>query len=295
MGCDIHAIVEIRKNGEWELVNDLPEVFDSRSYGVFSILNRNVRNGYGIDGFEGKGKPSDSKNVRARFNSCRADIENAYKKKSQFCRKPKDNGEIEYISIYSNCLIVDIDDDLYEHLSKGMTEEEKKRYALPYKNSDGKAQVHDAFVVNGEFVEVPYSEVYPTIKQFNDEFYKYPWFEEEQDFGYYEFDLVNRDYHSHSYLNLKEMKTKNCNFCENKVFLIEDEFLELLSAELRGDTSFLELGDIKDGKREVRFVEDDIAYIWRSYENGVREMENIKNKYNIENDTDIRLVFAFDS
>ena len=45
MGCDIHAIVEIRKNGSWEYVDDLPEAFDRRHYNLFSMLCSTVRRG----------------------------------------------------------------------------------------------------------------------------------------------------------------------------------------------------------------------------------------------------------
>ena len=84
MGCDIHTIVEIRKNGKWEYIPDLPIVFDSISYGEFSILNRNVRNSYGRDGFEQKGLPKDVSGRRFRFTSHREELEKAYKHKETF-------------------------------------------------------------------------------------------------------------------------------------------------------------------------------------------------------------------
>jgi hypothetical protein len=295
MGCDIHTIVEIKVNNEWKLVEDLPIAFETRNYGVFSILNRNVRNSYDIKGFSGKGKPIDTKNLKARFYSYGEDIRMAYEKETRYCKIVKENGEIEYLATFDSSLLTEIDRDLYNRLSKEMTKEELKRYDYPYLNSDGKAQVYDAQVVGGEFVSIPYSEIYPTIKEFNDAVYHYPWYEEEQDFGYYEFDLTSRDYHSHSYLDLAELKTKTGNLSKSKTFWIDEEFLKALSIQLDGDLDFLTFGCKKDGKQAVNFIENDTFYIWQNYENGVKDLEIIKKKYNIEKDEDIRIVFAFDS
>ena len=58
MGCDIHMITEIRKNGKWERVLETPETFDKRNYSVFAFL-ANVRNYWNYNGFEPKGLPED--------------------------------------------------------------------------------------------------------------------------------------------------------------------------------------------------------------------------------------------
>ncbi len=58
MGCDIHLITEIRKNGKWERVLEIPETFDKRNYSIFAFL-ADVRNDWGIKGFKPKGLPED--------------------------------------------------------------------------------------------------------------------------------------------------------------------------------------------------------------------------------------------
>lgn len=58
MGCDIHLITEIRKNGKWERVLDVPKIFNERNYSVFAFL-ANVRNYWNYNGFEAKGLPED--------------------------------------------------------------------------------------------------------------------------------------------------------------------------------------------------------------------------------------------
>ena len=58
MGCDIHMITEIRKNGKWERVLEIPETLKSRNYSVFAFL-ADVRNSWDINGFKPKGLPED--------------------------------------------------------------------------------------------------------------------------------------------------------------------------------------------------------------------------------------------
>lgn len=49
MGCDIHVVAEVRKNGVWEL--SPVKIPDGRNYCTFGIL-ANVRNGHGFAGFD---------------------------------------------------------------------------------------------------------------------------------------------------------------------------------------------------------------------------------------------------
>lgn len=58
MGCDIHMITEIRKNGKWERVLETPETLNKRNYSIFAFL-ADVRNAWGINGFKPKGLPED--------------------------------------------------------------------------------------------------------------------------------------------------------------------------------------------------------------------------------------------
>ncbi len=58
MGCDIHTIVEIKKEDKWEKIKELPEVFDTRNYSVFAFL-AGVRNSFNTQGFKAKGLPDD--------------------------------------------------------------------------------------------------------------------------------------------------------------------------------------------------------------------------------------------
>lgn len=56
MGCDIHTIVEIKKQNKWIGLEECPEEFNERNYSTFAFL-ANVRNRFNTKGFEPKGKP----------------------------------------------------------------------------------------------------------------------------------------------------------------------------------------------------------------------------------------------
>ena len=298
MGCDIHTIVEIRQNGQWKYVPELPEEFDGRSYGVFSILNKNVRNYNGINGFEGKGVPKDVSGKHFRFISHRKELETSYQRKTTVCRTPNN----EYISPYSELLRTEVDKETYDKIIEELleyTKEDEQLYRYftaitnPVKNS---YFVQDAQKVNGQFVELPFSEIYKTIDEFNQVFYNYTWYEAEQDYGYYEVDFENNSLHSCSYLSLSELKTKVTCFLSKKSFIVERDFLNHLEMELGEfpDTMFIENIDEKAAK--VIFATDsDMLYSYERYNNGVKELEKIKNLYKIDNNDDIRIVFGFDS
>lgn len=55
MGCDIHSVVQVYKDGEWRTVKHEPS--DGRDYDTFAVY-ANVRNGYGFAGVDtGEGWP----------------------------------------------------------------------------------------------------------------------------------------------------------------------------------------------------------------------------------------------
>lgn len=58
MGCDIHTIVEIKKEDKWVKIKEIPEEFNTRNYSTFAFL-ANVRNSFNTNGFEAKGIPED--------------------------------------------------------------------------------------------------------------------------------------------------------------------------------------------------------------------------------------------
>lgn len=62
MGCDIHIITQIKKDGSWQYVPEVPERYDRRCYPVFAFLAQ-VR-GYCENGFERRGLPNDLESMK---------------------------------------------------------------------------------------------------------------------------------------------------------------------------------------------------------------------------------------
>lgn len=58
MGCDIHTVVEIKKENTWVGLEECPKEFCKRNYSLFAFL-ANVRNAFNTKGFEPKGFPDD--------------------------------------------------------------------------------------------------------------------------------------------------------------------------------------------------------------------------------------------
>lgn len=59
MGCDIHIITEVNKDGKWEHIEEVPTSLDNRNYPLFTFL-AGVRDYFNGKGFEPKGKCEDA-------------------------------------------------------------------------------------------------------------------------------------------------------------------------------------------------------------------------------------------
>lgn len=58
MGCDIHTIVEVKKENTWVGLEECPKEFCDRNYSLFAFL-ADVRNSFNTKGFNTKGFPED--------------------------------------------------------------------------------------------------------------------------------------------------------------------------------------------------------------------------------------------
>lgn len=294
MGTDIHTIVEIRKNGNWEYITDIPDVFNSRSYGVFSILNSCLRHNYGFDGFEPKGLPKDVSIRKCRFVSQRNELENAFSRSDFVCFIENEN---KSINVFDDCLTAEIDFEFYEELKSGMTEEQAKRYYYPRQTSNTQGYfVQDAKKVNGQFMNMPFKALYNTIDDFNKVYCCYKWIEEEKDYGYYSVEFDHPDFHGHSYLNLTELKSKQLHIDGEETYQVDKRFYEKLLLELDElPESFIVKNKDKTLVEIIWTPDEYTSNVYAMYEEGIKEIELLKEKYNVKNDEDIRIVFAFDS
>ena len=297
MGCDIHAIFEVKQNGKWCYVPDLPDEFDDRCYAFFAMLNRYVRNRNDVKGFEPNGLPDDMSGQQFRFRSAKKELERGYAKDVFCCFI----GEYEFYNTYDGRLETIIDMELYEHLCDGMTDDEALRYYYPrhrFKNGEMEYVVQDASVVGGQFLNVPYKMIYRNLKEYNDAYYKYVYLEEFDDFGYYEADFTSADYHGHSYLTLAQLKQKVKDLSPENKYVVCSDFIEALLEEIDElPECFLVVDeDTKNGTVTIGRNEDSESFFTQKfYNDAVKKVEEIKKKYAIQDDENVRVIFAFDS
>ena len=294
MGCDIHLITQIKKNNKWEYVEDVPREFNQRNYFNFAVL-ANVRNDFGTKGFQPKGLPEDLGAKKFGWKSELEDYKKSYETNTtRMCKLP--SGE----------LIWCMDNSLKRYCDK----DEYDKFKGTKGSSCGEYYVYDASVVNGVFVDVPDKERY-TFEEYLEEFHKDDFDEELQDYGCWRVDfgdcVAYGDLHTPSYLTLKELEDKNYEdiFKEKakilKAFL--DKFFELggkLPDGMEIDKDW-QPSDIRDCFRQA--IEPVCVVKWTKnidkkeipFFNGIDQLKEIAEKYNIENYNDIRIVFAFDN
>jgi hypothetical protein len=295
MSTDIYTIVEIKKDNQWKYINDIPTIFNSRNYGIFSILNSCLRCGCNLDGFKPKGLPSDISILKCCFVSLTSELTKSYQtKESIFC--VSDTQPDTYYNAYDKELTTEIDEKTYEAIVSD-TISEKDRYLFPFKSANTNTYiVQDAKKVGGHFEKLVFCDKYKTLDEFNNDYYHYKWVEEEQNYGYYQIDFTSTDFYGHSYLNLEELKSKVQSIQGDEIYKVDKRFIDkLLSIIEELPEEFI----IKENNDEetvtVLWTPNwDVANIYEEYEKGVKEIETLKEKYNIKSDEDIRIVFAFD-
>lgn len=290
MGCDIHLITQIKKQGKWEYVPESPKTLEKRNYFNFAIL-ADVRNDFDTKGFNAKGLPADLEEKQFGWKSELENIKNYYNTLSETkCKLPDGS----YIS------------EMDESIKRFCTEEEYNAW----KGTKGRGKdgyyVYDAKQVGGEFVKVPDNQLY-SFEAYLNEYHSDEYNEQLKDYGRYKVDFDCEDLHTPSYLTLKEIKEFDyTDILREKVKVSKyfiDKFLNLGGELPKGMylTTDWQPQDIRDCFRQAI----DPVYIisWDSdskkesldFFKGVSEIEEIANKYDIQNFEDIRIVFAFDN
>lgn len=312
MGCDIHTITEIKKDGKWQFVPEVPEAFDCRNYGTFAVI-AGVRDGFNSCIFEPKGLPEDISSKKFGFQSERESIKKRYEEGCERCLVVNNN---VVCMLYSQ-------NDLYKKTLKEISEEEYRqlkdnsesaeylsRYvSLGYTCPDGekKYYVHDATLVDGVFENIPIKEIYSSVEEFAQDNYSDEWDEEAQDYGYWGVNFDSDDYHTPSYLTLKELEFadySNYTMCKYKLSKkFYDAFISnggILPEGFKIEESGM--GDLSDAFREA--FDPTITVCWQETAvtsekypifMGIKELSEIARKYGISNSEDIRIVFAFDN
>lgn len=312
MGCDIHTITEIKKDGKWQYVPEVPEAFACRNYGTFAVI-AGVRDGFNSCIFKPKGLPEDISSKKFDFRSQMEFIKKRYEEDCEKCLVI-DNKII--CKIYSQ-------NDLYKKTLKEISEEEYKgfetihesaeylsRYVSPeytWVNNEKKYYVYDATLVGGIFEDVPIKKIYSSVEEFAQDVYSDDWDEEAQDYGYWGVNFDCEDYHTPSYLTLKELEFADysdytlCKYKLSKKFY--GAFLSnggVLPEGFKIEESGM--SDFTDVVREA--FDPTITVCWQDVDvtdekypifMGIKELTEIAKKYGISNSEDIRIIFAFDN
>ena len=308
MGTSIYAIVQIKKNGKWEFVPELPNAFKDRDYNLFAAIS-GERDSFGSKVFEPKGLPTDIGALKYNFCSYSDRARERYENESQvMCVLP--DGTL--LKPYDSSIKRVISEEEYNHLYalfKQKSPEYQNRYSHLGKVSDRDGIeyiVYDADELDGVMKMCPFKEIFETFEDFLKEYYEDDWDEDAQDYGEWKVDFESEDYCSKSYLTLKELQEGDYKeYTANKYKMLKNFYDTFIAA---GGTfpemfSFQEssVGDIKDAFQEA--IMPTITVCWQMTDEekkdlplfkGIKDLEDIAKKYSIENPEDIRVIFEFD-
>ena len=307
MGCDIHLITEVKKNGKWEYVPEIPETLDSRNYNVFAFL-AGVRDYFDTKGFPEKGLPEDISGKKFHFKSDSPYHHRRYEEQSEVYLLTPDGKYHREYGDKSRETTIEVSAELYEKIKDTPNE----RYRGPYwSESRGirKYYIKDAAVLDGKWVTLPNKDVYATFEEFEKDVWgDEDWDELAQDYGHWSVNFDCEDYHSHSYLTLGEfLEADYTDYTSHKYKMSRNFYDAFIAAGGVLPNGFVVrdehgVGDIMDAFREAFNPTVLVAWPMSDEEKaelpvfkGVEELKGIAKQYNIENPEHIRIVFAFDN
>ena len=314
MGCDIHIITEVKKNGKWEYVPDIPKSLDTRNYTTFAVLS-GVRDSFNSNIFPVKGLPSDISGKKFCFKSDRPLIERLYNENSTTCLVIGDEviGEL-YSSDderYKKTMveITELEYECLDNMKKDSSSYGSRYQSLGWSESGGVRTYHvyDANAVGGEWKKIPFKQLFATFDEFAKKHYEDEWDEDAQDYGYWKVNFESDDYHSHNYITLKEFEDADYTDYTLQKCKISKEFYQafinnngVLPSVFKIEESAI--GDLRDVFQEalsptvtIAWPDTDISDKKYPIFAAVKELKEIAEKYNVVNHEDVRIVFAFDN
>ena len=307
MSTSIFVATEIRENGKWRFIEDVPSNIKGAGYSTFGAL-AGVKDSFGSQVFKPRGLPEDISSFKVHFQSCWNHILKLYNDDSEtMCVIKHEDGRVEYIKPYDDRLKVVLGEDEYNKMRKDGYD--KTRYSTLGMYQSGRDikeyYTHDAFVVGGIMEAIPYKTLYSSVDEFAKERYDDEWDEEMQDYGSWDIDFSCSDYHSQSYLSLADLLNADYTPYNLKKYKMDKEFYDAFinaGGVMPADFSIKEsaVGDLIDCFRES--MSPTITIMWNRTDEeirelpmhkGIEELKQIAAKYNVSND-DIRIIFAFD-
>lgn len=312
MGCDIHIIVEIKKDDKWMYVPERPESYRSRNYRLFAVL-ADVRNSFDIACFEPKGIPEDISGKQFAWQSEWDFIKNRYETGENLMCVTGDGERISLFGKESDRIRRVITEEEYDELNalnKNNPAEYKKRFnSLGKSWSNGKYEyyVTDAQLVDGTLELIPYKELFANAREFAENNYEDEWNESMQDYGYWGVNFDCTDLHSHSHLSLQELIDFDATDYNRVQCTVPkpfyDKFVEL-GGRLPDGMSVKEKFEPTDFAALMRQAfAPDVLISWEdtdtategAFPKGIKELKQIAEQYGIVDYSDIRIVFAFDN
>ena len=321
MGCSIHLITEIYKDGKWKYIQENPETFTHRDYTLFSVLANNTRNYFATKGFKPKGLPEDISSKHFNWDSDRKYAEKQFNTSEYgvLCLRTCDGNYIRYDDkenqLIQKCKITvtKTEYDFIQEKIQNNDTEFKERYSNLYesfsKENGRKCYVSDASLVSGCWKKMPFSTFYSDFETFLKIEYSDEYNEELKDIGSWKINFdKDGDLFNHSWLTLKElMDFPLDDYCSEKVKISKhfyDKFISLGGIIPEGmivDSSEREPADLIDCFRQA--LCPDVIISWPGDKNdkkrfpllkGIDELSEIAKKYEC-NPEEIRIVFAFDA
>lgn len=314
MSCTIHIITEVKRNGKWKFVPEVPESLDTKNYTTFAVLS-GVRDSFNSSIFPVRGLPSDISGKKFRFKSERPYMEERYNEDKATSLVIGD----EIVGELYSC-----DDERYKKTQVEITELEYERLdnmkhdswsynsryqSLGWSESGGVKTyyVYDANVVGGEWKKIPIKDLFTSFDEFAKKHYEDDWDKDAQDYGYWRVNFESDDYHSHNYITLKEFEDADYSDYTLQKCKISKEFYQafinnggVLPSAFKVEKSAI--GDLRDVFSEalsptvtVGWPDGDITDKKYPVFAAINELKEIAKKYDVTNHKNIRIVFAFDN
>lgn len=313
MSCDIHAVYQIRTKDGWKPLEEDPgAILNNAGYGTYAVLNREVRNYFGVKGFPERGLPDDIGALHFQWCSKMEYIRDKYDNGEEKCVRYPD-GHCKSVFEYMPELYREISEEEYLTIrrlsNEGAPEYLARYYCLGEKYSGDKKvfYVYDANIAGGKIEAVPNSERYPTVEAYAAAEYSDDWDDEAQDYGNWRVSFDSEDYHSASWLSLQDLLDWDSTEYTTIKYKLDRSFYE---AFVKAGGVFPDCfsvdnerspADVVDAIREA--LSPTIIVSWPNDSEKVkdypmfrliREMKRLAEQYNVSA-KDIRIVFAFDN
>ena len=296
----MNLVTEIRINGVWQQVPEIPRSFRNNDYGTYAVL-AGIRDSFGLKVFKRKGLPSDIDKMYGDWEDEMPSILEMYERSTSRVIVHTDKG-VEYWSPSDDRLKKSITRTEYEAL-KGIKNSDRYSY-LGYSLVDDHYEysVCDAALVNSKIEEVAYKTIFPTLEQFIAEVYPDSWSEIAQAYGHFNTDF--RELDACSYLTLEELLNGDYTRYNSVSYKLDSEFYhKFVEAGGTLPDCFTvhptSVAGIVDAFHEaysptviVSWLRETDVIAKMPLHKGIKELIDIAAKYKVKSDN-IRIIFGF--